>query len=162
MSEQIQDKFFKAFCSFLENFGGTQKEGSGVKMIKAFNEELMQSLEVVYEPFKLDAHKQWMSKETVSKLCKSLDEGYKEGSIPLNLFHMQDIDKEQAEMLKAYTLEEDSEIGGYFVPEGTCVALIQFKDEKLWKMRKEGTIGGLSVGGKSKVIKPQAEDSNAS
>lgn len=154
-SELLQ-KISDAFSDFVDsNFGGTNNQGNGIPLLKALDEDLMQAVEVVYEPFKLDAHGQWMSDTTVKSMAKQLWEGYEEGEITLNLFHMEDVGPEQVELTKVEVLEDERQYGDNVVPKGTAIAYLQYHDKALWKMRKEQQIGGLSVGGWSQVNIPK-------
>jgi len=116
------------------------------------DEEKKISVDVVYEPFAVDVHGQWMSDVTVRKACEDFNIKLAEGKINPNLFHALNTDK--FSILKSWINEVDATIGEHFVPEGTWLCSIQYNDQ-LWEMKKSGEIGGISIGALGAVHEPK-------
>ena len=75
-----------------------------------------------------------------------------EGVVQANLFHMKPTELFTIE--KTWINEEMDVIvkdSGEFLKAGTWVAKLKYHDERLWKLRKEMVIQGVSIGGKGKV-----------
>lgn len=114
--------------------------------------EEMVSIEVVYEPDTVDAHGEWMSKETIRKACENFNKHLAEGVVQANLFHVKPTELFTIE--KTWINEEMDVIvkdSGEFLKAGTWVAKLKYHDERLWKLRKAMVIQGVSIGGKGKV-----------
>lgn len=186
-NEVVNDKgsLLKMFESFLDNHFGAIKDGSqeqsaqdeslinkhekdsksnsfssDLNLFKAVNHEEQITLEVVYEPYKPDAHGEWMSEETILKACENFNYNLQKGIVQPNLFHLQNA-PDQIQILKTYVIEEEMTFGTednpITVSEGTWVAEIKYLDKTLWELRKAGVVGGLSIGAKGIVHKPRAE-----
>ena len=95
-----------------------------------------------------------MSVETIEKGYESAQKAFEEGRLKSNLFHLQDDDGKNIEIIKQYLIPCDCKIGEQEVTKGTWVVEMKFHNEELWKKRTEikelpdgsmGTeIGGLS------------------
>lgn len=174
-NEVVSDKhsILKMFESVLDNYFGNIKDDSShdivksspvstseLNLFKAVNHEEQITLEVVYEPYKPDAHGEWMSEETIRKACDNFNDNLSKGVVQPNLFHLQDA-PDQIQILKTYIIDEemvfDSRGEQITVSEGTWVAEIKYLNKNLWELRKAGVIGGLSIGAKGVVHKPRAE-----
>lgn len=124
---------------------------------KSFHDdEQMIATDVVYAPFELDAHGEWMSDTTIKKACDSFNSLWDDGKISMNLFHIKNTD--QIKLLKSYVLDEDTAYGDQVIKKGTWVAEYKFLDENLWKLKKAGVIGGLSICGGCRRIEPETQD----
>lgn len=183
-TEVINDKssLMKMFESFLDNHFGSVKDKtieqgetqeflnklsnqnspSEVNLFKTVNHEEQITLEVVYEPYKPDAHGEWMSPETILKACANFNDNLTKGVVKPNLFHLQDATN-QIKILKTYIIEEEMNFGDkdapVNVPAGTWVAEIKYLDKTLWELRKAGVVGGLSIGAKGIVLDPVGKQS---
>lgn len=140
-------KVLEPLYNFIKKFKSQRSE----KVLKAFDEDQMIAVEVVYEPFSLDAHGEWASEETIKKACDNFNKSYEKGVCHLNLFHMQDTDK--LELLKSYVCDKPTLIGDYEVKKGTWIIEYKFLDENLWELRKANVVGGLSIGARGRRIK---------
>lgn len=154
-----KDGILKAFSSFLDNFGGSIKNTTSgispemIPVIKAVDDDLMQAIEVVYEPDAVDCHGDWMSASTIRKACDNFNENLVKGNLKPNLFHIKETDKFTIE--KSWINEVDSVIGDTLIPEGTWLVKVQYNDVNLWKQKKDGTIQGVSIGAKGKRHDPK-------
>lgn len=130
------------------------------KLLKSIDNDLMQTIDVVYEPNKLDIHGQWMSKKTIENACDNFNKNLKTGSVKTNLYHIAPTDK--FEIVKSWINEFDCQVGDQFVPEGTWLVKIQYKDALLWKMRKAGDICGVSIGAMGRIHEEEVNDGSQS
>ncbi|AGH32203.1 hypothetical protein VPHG_00137 [Vibrio phage 11895-B1] len=133
-------------------------------LIKAFDDDQHISVEILIEPEVVDAHGMWCSKETIQKGYEDFDKMWKEDKIPMNLYHMIDVEKDQLELVKHYILPCDCMVGETAVKEGTWVCEVKWHNEELYKMRtvpnEEGIleIAGLSYKGWGTVLSPSDEN----
>lgn len=130
------------------------------QIIKAVNEELKQSVEIIYLPNTPDAHGQFATQETLREACKNFNENLEKGSISPNLYHSKDENDiakstEDFSIMKTWINEVDSVIGDTAVPAGAWLASLQWSNDKSWELRKSGVLAGVSFGGRGKVIKPE-------
>jgi uncharacterized protein YdaT len=129
-------------------------------IIKAVNDELKQAIEVVYVPYELDAHDQWMRPETIEKACSNFNENLEKGNIKPNLYHFKDDEgniqeTEAFEVMKSWINQVDSVIGDQLVPEGAWICKLQYKDDNAWELRKAGVLQGVSIGALGSIKKPE-------
>lgn len=138
--------FTKALKSLLKEYGIMQ-EDSTKQVDDVLQEEEMISYEVVYESDTVDAHGHWASGETLIDACENFNNYLETGVVKPNLFHLQDTE--------AFTIEDTwiqkeldviVEATGEKIKAGTWVAKIKYHNEDLWKLKKMGYIGGVSVG----------------
>lgn len=145
-------KLKKSFESFIDLIvGDASPDDTGIEMKKALSEELMQEVSVVYPPNTLDGHGHWMSEETVSDLCQKLRKGFLEdNNLELNLWHDKSLTlpKDEVEVIDVSLTKSEMYVDDIYIPKGTCIMALQYHNERLWEMRKEGVIGGLSVDGR--------------
>ena len=113
------------------------------------SEEEQIALELIYEPNVPDAHRQYMSEDTIEKGCQNFEENRKKGVVKANLFHVKATD--DIEILRTFTMPIESEIGGYKVTKGTWLGEMKYISKSLWEARKAGTLAGVSIGGRGVV-----------
>lgn len=134
------------------------------QIIKAVNEELKQSIEVVYEPYELDAQEQWMRPSEIRKACENFNANLEAGNILPNMFHSTDDEgsytkTENFSVIKSWINEVDCVVGGQPVKEGTWICKLQWYDDSAWELRKSNTYQGVSIGALGKINKPDSEES---
>ena len=141
-------------------------------VIKAFGEssqevtpevvtEQMISYEIVYEPLVKDAHGEWMSEETLQLACDNFNQNLEKGVVQPNLFHLHNTDKftiEDTWIQKEFDVLVDAT--GEKIKAGAWICKIKYHDEDLWTLKKEGVIGGVSIGGKGSINKETGEITN--
>ncbi|QZI87132.1 hypothetical protein MYOV085v1_p0113 [Vibrio phage 355E48.1] len=103
-------------------------------LIKQLKKEERISVEIIAEPYVVDAHGHWYSEETVKQGYQDFDEVLKSEGIPMNLFHVKDVDDGSITLKDHYVLPCECTIGDTVVKKGTWVAEVQW-DEKTWPMR---------------------------
>lgn len=126
------------------------------EILKATNDEEQIAIDVVYEPFKPDAHGQWMSESTIRKACANFNTELANGAVKPNLFHLSETDKFIIE--KSWINEVECVIGDQIVPEGAWLIKTKYLDPELWEMKKSGELMGVSIGCQG-VIHPAENDS---
>jgi len=125
-------------------------------LVKAVDEELKQSLEIIYLPDTPDAHGQYASATTLRKACASFNENLEKGHVVPNLYHGKDDDGEVIQS-SAFTIEKswinevECVVGETVVPEGTWLCKLQWNNDQDWELRKSGVYAGVSFGGRGCV-----------
>lgn len=140
-SESVVKKLIKSFKDFF------RKE---VALIKQFDEEKMQAVEVMYVPNSVDAHEHAMTTEEARKMVDSFNLAITKGKLKGNLCHAENTDA--IEPLKAWITECECKIGETHIPEGWPLVKVQFHDKGLWELRKAGKLMGVSIGARGKLI----------
>ena len=179
MMSDIKSKFYE----FLKSFGKVNtdkieedlqelvKNPAEIKKSHDFEQRI--TIEVIAEPWKLDAHDNWYSYDTIVKEAyPSFDKNWKEGNLSMNLFHEIDDPKgELVELVDHYIVPFDCIVPNpatgkdYEIKKGTWCAEVKWNHPALWKQRTEiiqkvdGTkgslIGGLSLNGWGVVVKEE-------
>lgn len=134
-------------------------------LIKAIDDELMQSVEVVYLPDTPDAHGQFASPETLVKACENFNVNLARDSLIKNLYHAKDDDgvakpTSKYTIMKTWINPEDTVVGNTHVPGGAWLCQLQWLDKSAWDLRKKGVFAGVSFGGQGRVIKPEDRKMN--
>lgn len=112
-------------------------------VIVKFNEEEMIAIEPLYAmPMESDKHGEGMTALEIQKMVDNINKNI--AKIKGNIGHM--VNTDGYHFVKAWVNPCDCMIGEEFVPEGQPMIKVQFTDEKLWQMRKDGKLMGLSVG----------------
>lgn len=125
-------------------------------LIKAVDEELKQSIEVVYLPDTPDAHGQYASKETIKAACESFNTNLEKGHVVSNFYHAKDDDgnvipTSSFTIEKSWVNEVECLIGETVVPEGAWLTKLQWTNDTDWELRKSGVYAGVSFGGRGVV-----------
>jgi hypothetical protein len=155
--KSIKDALTNAITSVLVKSFGDSSQESKPEVVT----EQMISYEVVYEPLVKDAHGEWMSEETLQKACDNFNQNLAKGVVQPNLFHLQNTDKftiEDTWIQKEFDIVVDAT--GEKVKAGAWICKIKYHDEDLWTLKKEGVIGGVSIGGKGSIDKETGEITN--
>jgi hypothetical protein len=154
---ELKDKLLQGFSEFLEKaFGESSKE----QPTEVLDEEMV-SYEVVYEPFVKDAHGEWMSDKTIEKAADNFNKNLESGVVKSNLFHLKDTEAFTIE--KSWVQKElDVQVvqTGEIIKAGSWVVKIKYNDETLWNLKKQGVVGGVSIGAKGKVNPDTGEITN--
>lgn len=152
LAQRISEAISKAF-------GEVESE----QKIDVFKQEEMISYEVVYEPLVKDAHGEWMSESTLQDACDNFNANLLKGKVKSNLFHLQETDSftiESTWIQKEFdVLVEET---GEKIKAGSWVCKIKYHNEDLWNLKKEGVIGGVSIGGKGVINQETGEITNVS
>lgn len=139
----------KPLGDFLEEqiakyFGGSQEEDE-VKtenVAKAINTDKRLFTAVVLRPNVPDAHGDIYDEDTVEKACHSFVQFCRKA----NLQHMVDVENDSVTFVENYIAPQDFQLGDGMVMKGDWVATAKVNNEEIWKMCKEGSFTGFSVG----------------
>lgn len=141
-----EKEILKSFRNWLDDLLNKSEKLEEIE--KQADKEEQISVEVVYEPDVKDAHGQWMSKETIEKACENFNENLALGEVSANLFHLENTDKFEIKKTWIHKGFDCVVAGsGEEVKEGTWIAEIHYKDDKLWQAKKQGIVKGVSVFG---------------
>lgn len=145
------------FSSFIDKFF---TKTSDEQVVEEVNEEMV-SYEVVYEPLVKDAHGEWMSEETIAEACDNFNQNLEKGVVNANLFHLKETD---AFTIESTWVQKEFDVKviqtGEVIKAGTWVAKLKYNDETLWDLKKQGILGGVSIGGRGVVNQKTGEITN--
>lgn len=147
---ELKNKLLEAFSEFIEKAVGSTTQEQKPETL----DEEMVSYEVIYEPFVKDAHGEWMSDKTIEKAMVNFNKNLADGVVQPNLFHLKNTD---SFTIESSWVQKELDVQvvqtGELIKAGTWVAKIKYNDDNLWKLKKAGVIGGVSIGAKG-VINP--------
>ncbi len=151
-------EFMDMFSVFVEKvFGGSSSSEAPVEEL---NEEMV-SYEVVYEPMVKDAHGEWMTEATIADACDNFNHYLEKGVVNANLFHLKETD---AFTIESTWVQKEFDVKviqtGEVIKAGTWVAKLKYNDETLWDLKKQGILGGVSIGGRGVVNQKTGEITN--
>lgn len=134
----------KLFTSLIEKaFPSKEPQELSVPIVKQFDEELMESIEVLYcAPLEADAHDEGMTSLEIEKMVDNFNTHIHK--IKGNFGHAVNTDKFSP--VKAWVNPVDCTIGDQFVPEGLPLLKLKFHDQTTWEQRKNGLFEGVSIG----------------
>lgn len=154
---ELKNKLLEAFSEFLEKaVGQVSKE----TLPETLDEEMV-SYEVIYEPFIKDAHGEWMSDKTIEKAMENFNKNLEKGVVQPNLFHLKNTESFTIEStwiqkeLDVKVIQTDE-----IIKAGTWVAKLKYNDTELWKLKKAGIVGGVSIGATGVINQDTGEITN--
>lgn len=154
---ELKDKLIKGFSEFLEKAFG---ESEQIQKTESLDEEMV-SYEVIYEPFTKDAHGEWMSDVTIQEASENFNKNLAAGVVQPNLFHLKNT---EAFTVESSWVQKELDVRviqtGEVIKAGTWIAKIKYNDETLWKLKKSGVIGGVSIGAMATINKETGEITN--
>ena len=137
----------EAFTAFLDkHFGSVQGEQNTVEVTKSVDEEQRMALFVVLEPDAVDAHGDTYSADEVEKACNN----FNEHCMKANLFHRVETDSFKIAQSFITPASFDTDDGRH-IQKGSWLTWCRFDNDALWGMVKEGTVSGISIGGRAQV-----------
>ena len=154
---ELKNKLLEAFSEFLEKAVGstTQEQKS-----ETLDEEMV-SYEVIYEPFTKDAHGEWMSDKTIEKAMENFNKNLEKGVVQPNLFHLKNT---EAFTIESTWIQKELDVKviqtDEIIKAGTWVAKLKYNDAELWKLKKSGVVGGVSISGMGTVNQTTGEITN--
>lgn len=155
--KDMKKSFAESLGELIEKyFGNTEKE----QHPEILDEEMI-SYEVIYEPFIKDAHGEWMSDVTIEQASSNFNKNLEKGVVQPNLFHLKNT---EAFTIESTWVQKELDVQvvqtGEVIKAGTWVAKIKYNDETLWNLKKQGVVGGVSIGGKGTINKDTGEITN--
>lgn len=125
-----------------------------VPVIKQFEDEQMESIEVLYcAPLEADAHNEGMTEDEIRKMVDNFNTNITK--IKGNFGHAVNTDKFSP--LKAWVNECECLIGDQVVPEGMPLVKLKYHDPELWQQRKDGLFKGISIGARGIKVDSETE-----
>lgn len=156
-SENMEKGILEGFSQILEKYFGDTSQEQKQEIV----DEEMISYEVVYEPLVKDAHGEWMSEATIEKACENFNKNLEKGIVSPNLFHLKETD---AFTIESTWVQKELDVKvvqtGEVIKAGTWIAKIKYNDEALWDLKKQGVIGGVSIGGRGMIDSTTGEITN--
>lgn len=125
-----------------------------ISVSKAVDEELMQVTYVAMVEG-IDAHADYVDEDEIRKAKESFNKSDQK----CKMFHMWDTNG--AEVIESYQSPVDFILNDRFISKGTWLMTFQVFSEELWKMIKDGTINGISIGAMAQCIKLEEDDNDS-
>lgn len=123
--------------------GGSETTPAPLKetpVVKSVNEDKRLFTAVVLRPNVVDAHGDTYSEEVVEKACHDYVENCMQG----NLQHL--VQTSLVTPVESWISKADFTLGEGEVKTGDWILTARIDDEEIWKMCKDGTFQGFSVG----------------
>lgn len=125
------------------------KTKDSIPIIKQFEEEKMEVIEVLYcPPEEDDLHGERISELELRKMVDNFNENI--STIKGNLGHVKNTEKFKP--IKAWINECDCYIGETLVKEGMPLVKNKFYDKELYELRKSGVLRGVSIGAMARSV----------
>lgn len=154
---ELKNKLLEAFSEFLEKAVGSTTQEQKPETL----DEEMVSYEVIYEPFTKDAHGEWMSDKTIEKAMENFNKNLEKGIVQPNLFHLKDT---EAFTIESTWIQKELDVKviqtDEIIKAGTWVAKLKYNDTELWKLKKAGIVGGVSIGATGVINQDTGEITN--
>lgn len=132
-----------SFSQWLDkNFEGSSQEDpvKTENVAKSVNIEKQLFTAVVLRPDVPDSHGDIYDSETVEKACHSFSQFCRKA----NIQHL--VETDDITFVENYIAPQDFQLGEGTVSKGDWVAVAKINNEEIWKMCKDGTFTGFSVG----------------
>jgi len=141
------------FKKFLDSSPEVESDTTAIELavpvIKKFEDEKMESIEVLYcAPLEADAHGEAMTEGEIRKMVDNFNTNIHK--IKGNFGHA--VNTDQFSPTKAWVNECDCMIGDEFVQEGLPLVKLKFHDPELWQKRKDGVFKGISIGARGRRV----------
>lgn len=117
----------------------------GLVAISKVDEEQRLVKGVVYKPFELDAHGDWMTPEDIKKMAYQFMEDLNIQEVDTN----HDLENVDAFVCESY-IAKSADPEGY--PEGSWVVVVKIKDDEVWNGVLLGEFNGFSLWGTAIAI----------
>lgn len=152
--EQLIKSLSTTLSDFLDtHFGGTKKE-TLIPIIKKFEDEKMEVVEVLYcLPDEADLHNEGMNEKEIRKMVNNFNDNI--DKISGNIAHA--VNTTAFKPIKAWVNECECMIGEEVVPEGMPLVKVKFFDKEMWNKRKDGTLQGVSMGARGITVEGDKE-----
>lgn len=150
--DESANKLIGLFSEFVtKHFAGSSQDDPSKEIVKSVDKEQRMAMFVVLEPDVVDAHDDTYSAEEVEKACNN----FNTHSMRANLFHK--IETEKAKIVQSFiTPSSFTTEDGREIRKGSWLQWWHFPEndsesEAIWKMVKEGSINGVSIGARAKT-----------
>lgn len=137
--------FKEALSEFIEKyFDGSSQESEDTQenVAKSIDIEKRLFTAVVLRPDIPDAHGDIYDSNTVEDACHNFTQFCRKA----NLQHSVDVENDSVYFVENYIAPQDFQLGEGTVMKGDWVATAKINNDEIWKMCKEGSFTGFSVG----------------
>lgn len=140
-----KETFMEGLAVLLEKCVGSSEprtELLGVDLAKSISEDERLFTAVVLRPEVVDAHGDIYSFDAVKNACHD----YTAHCMNQNVQHLIDVEKQDIVVVESYIQKSNETLGDGQVFEGDWIMTAKIENDDIWKMCKEGTFTGFSVG----------------
>lgn len=120
-----------------------EQEKQNIQVVKATNEELKQATFLVLAPDEVDLHGDIYSADEVRKACHN----FNQHCMKANLLHL--VETDTFDIVESYISPVDMVLNDVIIKAGSWMSVIQVHSEEIWSDIKNGSLTGVSIGGRA-------------
>ena len=120
-----------------------EQEKQNIQVVKATNEELKQATFLVLAPDEVDLHGDIYSADEVRKACHN----FNKHCMKANLLHL--VETDTFDIVESYISPVDMVLGDVIIKAGSWMSVLQVHSEEIWSDIKNGSLTGVSIGGRA-------------
>lgn len=120
-----------------------EQEKQNIQVVKATNEELKQATFLVLAPDEVDLHGDIYSADEVRKACHN----FNQHCMKANLLHL--VETDTFDIVESYISPVDMVLNDVIIKAGSWMSVIQVHSEEIWNDIKNGSLTGVSIGGRA-------------
>ena len=120
-----------------------EQEKQNIQVVKATNEELKQATFLVLAPDEVDLHGDIYSADEVRKACHN----FNQHCMKANLLHL--VETDTFDIVESYIAPVDMVLNDVIIKAGSWMSVIQVHSEEIWSDIKNGSLTGVSIGGRA-------------
>ena len=120
-----------------------EQEKQKIQVVKATNEELKQATFLVLAPDEVDLHGDIYSADEVRKACHN----FNQHCMKANLLHL--VETDTFDIVESYISPVDMVLNDVIIKAGSWMSVIQVHSEEIWSDIKNGSLTGVSIGGRA-------------
>mgnify|MGYP000585443975 FL=1 len=120
-----------------------EQEKQNIQVVKATNEELKQATFLVLAPDEVDLHGDIYSADEVRKACHN----FNQHCMKANLLHL--VETDTFDIVESYISPVDMVLNDVIIKAGSWMCVIQVHSEEIWSDIKNGSLTGVSIGGRA-------------
>lgn len=143
--EFSKEELLKGLSDLLDKAVGSSEphtEPLGVDLAKSISEDERLFTAVVLRPEVVDAHGDIYSHDAVKNACHD----YTAYCMNQNIQHILDVEKQDIVVVESYIQKSTETLGDGEALEGDWIMTAKIENDDVWKMCKDGTFTGFSVG----------------
>lgn len=120
-----------------------EQEKQNIQVVKATNEELKQATFLVLAPDEVDLHGDIYSADEVRKACHN----FNQHCMKANLLHL--VETDTFDIVESYIAPVDMVLNDVIIKAGSWMSVLQVNSEEIWSDIKNGSLTGVSIGGRA-------------
>ena len=120
-----------------------EQEKQNIQVVKATNEELKQATFLVLAPDEVDLHGDIYSADEVREACHN----FNQHCMKANLLHL--VETDTFDIVESYIAPVDMVLNDVIIKAGSWMSVIQVHSEEIWSDIKNGSLTGVSIGGRA-------------